>query len=107
MVELRVWPGQMHVFQIAAPMVPEATRSLRQIGEYIREATDRITTPPVIEDYADEEERDIIPPHPSMQISDQELEQPGNRMQSRIEELRDSKAERRYVQARAALIRAL
>ncbi|MBV9353398.1 MAG: alpha/beta hydrolase, partial [Mycobacterium sp.] len=40
-VQLRVWPGQMHVFQIAAPMVPEATRSLRQIGNYIREATDR------------------------------------------------------------------
>jgi acetyl esterase/lipase len=39
-VELRVWPGQMHVFQIAAPIVPEATRSLRQIGNYIREATD-------------------------------------------------------------------
>jgi acetyl esterase/lipase len=40
-VQLRVWPGQMHVFQIAAPMVPEATRSLRQIGDYIRDATDR------------------------------------------------------------------
>jgi acetyl esterase/lipase len=40
-VQLRVWPGQMHVFQIAAPMVPEATRSLRQIGNYIREATDQ------------------------------------------------------------------
>ena len=39
-VQLRVWPGQMHVFQIATPMVPEATRSLRQIGDYIREATD-------------------------------------------------------------------
>ena len=38
-VELRVWPGQIHVFQIAAPFVPEATRSLRQIGAYIREAT--------------------------------------------------------------------
>ncbi|MGH3561514.1 MAG: alpha/beta hydrolase fold domain-containing protein, partial [Mycobacterium sp.] len=38
-VEVRVWPGQIHVFQIAAPLVPEATRSLRQIGEYIREAT--------------------------------------------------------------------
>ncbi len=38
-VELRVWPGQIHVFQLAAPFVPEATRSLRQIGEYIREAT--------------------------------------------------------------------
>ena len=40
-VQLRVWPGQMHVFQIAAPMVPEADRSLRQIGNYIREATDQ------------------------------------------------------------------
>lgn len=38
-VELRIWPGQMHVFQITGPAVPEATRSLRQIGEYIREAT--------------------------------------------------------------------
>jgi acetyl esterase/lipase len=38
-VEIRVWPGQMHVFQICAPAVPEATRSLRQIGDYIREAT--------------------------------------------------------------------
>ena len=37
--EVRVWPGQMHDFQLAAPVVPEATRSLRQIGEYIREAT--------------------------------------------------------------------
>jgi acetyl esterase/lipase len=40
-VELRVWCGQMHVFQIAAPMVPEADRSLGQIGNYIREATAR------------------------------------------------------------------
>src|SRR4029077_711956 len=38
-VEVRVWPGQMHVFQLGAPAVKEATRSLRQIGEYIREAT--------------------------------------------------------------------
>lgn len=38
-VEIRVWPGQMHVFQLAAPAVPEANRSLRQIGDYIREAT--------------------------------------------------------------------
>ena len=37
--EVRIWPGQIHDFQLAAPVVPEATRSLRQIGEYIREAT--------------------------------------------------------------------
>jgi acetyl esterase/lipase len=38
-VEVHVWPGQMHVFQLAAPAVKEATRSLKQIGDYIREAT--------------------------------------------------------------------
>ncbi len=38
--EVRVWPGQLHDFQLAAPIVPEATRSLRQIGAYIREATE-------------------------------------------------------------------
>ncbi len=38
-VQLQVWPGQIHVFQLAAPMIPEATRSLRQMGRYIREAT--------------------------------------------------------------------
>ncbi len=38
-VEVRVWPGQMHVFQLAFPLVSEASRSLRQMGEYIREAT--------------------------------------------------------------------
>ena len=37
--EVRVWPGQIHDFQLAAPLIPEAKRSLRQIGEYIREAT--------------------------------------------------------------------
>ncbi|MEB4211975.1 alpha/beta hydrolase [Mycobacterium sp. 94-17] len=38
--EVRVWPGQIHDFQLAAPVVPEAMRSLRQIGDYIREATE-------------------------------------------------------------------
>jgi acetyl esterase/lipase len=37
--EVRVWPGQMHVFQLGAPLVPEAVRSLRHIGDYVREAT--------------------------------------------------------------------
>ncbi|HEU0191239.1 MAG TPA: alpha/beta hydrolase [Mycobacterium sp.] len=45
--ELRVFPGQIHVFQLAAPVVPEATRSLRQIGDYIRAAVaaDRQSAP--------------------------------------------------------------
>jgi len=38
-VEVRIWPGQMHVFQLGAPAVSEAGRSIKQIGEYIREAT--------------------------------------------------------------------
>lgn len=38
-VEIRIWPGQMHVFQLGAPAVSEASRSIKQIGEYIREAT--------------------------------------------------------------------
>jgi acetyl esterase/lipase len=42
--EVRIWPGQIHDFQLAAPVVPEATRSLRQIGEYIRDATDSPAT---------------------------------------------------------------
>jgi hypothetical protein len=50
-VQLRVWPGQMHVFQIAAPIVPEADQSLRQIGNYIREATERKATPPAVQGY--------------------------------------------------------
>ena len=59
-VELRVWPGQMHVFQIAALMVPEADRSLRQIGNYIREATDRKATPPVVQGYHRGSRRGVI-----------------------------------------------
>jgi len=50
-VQLRVWPRQMHVFQIAAPMVPEANRSLCQIGNYIREASERKATPPGVQGY--------------------------------------------------------
>lgn len=37
-VEIKVWPGQMHVFQVATKVVPEAKRSLAQIGQYIRDA---------------------------------------------------------------------
>lgn len=36
-VEVRIWPGQVHDFELCAPLVPEVTRSLRQIGEYIRD----------------------------------------------------------------------
>jgi acetyl esterase/lipase len=36
--QLRIWPGQIHVFQLATPLIPEASRSLRQIGDFIRAA---------------------------------------------------------------------
>jgi acetyl esterase/lipase len=39
-VEVVIWPGQIHVFQIAAAFVPEAKRSLRQIGEYVVAVTE-------------------------------------------------------------------
>ena len=40
MTRLRVAsPGQIHVFRLATPMIPEATHSLPQIGHYICEAT--------------------------------------------------------------------
>ena len=32
-----VWPGMWHVFQALAPLIPEADRSIRQIGNFIRE----------------------------------------------------------------------
>jgi acetyl esterase/lipase len=44
--EVRIWPGQMHVFQLCAPAVPEATRSLRHIGAYICEAAATTRTQP-------------------------------------------------------------
>lgn len=44
-VELGIWPGQIHVFQLAAPLVPEATRSLRQIGKYLLAAMSRAEQP--------------------------------------------------------------
>lgn len=49
-VQLTIWPGQIHVFQLAAPLVPEATRSLRQIGDYIRAAVPTAQFDPPISD---------------------------------------------------------
>ena len=34
-VELDVWPGQMHVFQAFARVLPEARRSLEQIAGFL------------------------------------------------------------------------
>lgn len=37
-VQVKIWPGQMHVFQAAAGLIPEAKQSLAEIGDYIRDA---------------------------------------------------------------------
>lgn len=38
-VDVVIWPGQIHVFQIAATIIPEAKRSLDQLGRFIIEKT--------------------------------------------------------------------
>ena len=37
--ELVVWPRMFHVFQMLAPLLPEAGKSIRQIGAFIRKNT--------------------------------------------------------------------
>ena len=39
-VQLKSWAGQVHVFQAAERFVPEARRSLNEIGAFIREQTE-------------------------------------------------------------------
>ena len=41
-VELKVWPGMWHVFQAGARFLPEARRSLDEIGRFVRKRLGRI-----------------------------------------------------------------
>jgi hypothetical protein len=61
----------------------------------------------VLEAHADEEERDLIPAPPSLQISDAELEALGETMAARIEKLRHSTIHRLRVKGKTALLRAI
>lgn len=61
----------------------------------------------VLEAHADEEERDLIPAPPRVQISDAELDALGEKMAARIEQLRDSTIHRLRVKGRTALLRAM
>ncbi len=61
----------------------------------------------VLEAHADEEERDMIPVPASVKLSDEDLDVLGSQMQSRIEELRNSKVQRLHVRARTAVFRAM
>jgi iron-sulfur cluster repair protein YtfE (RIC family) len=61
----------------------------------------------VLEAHADEEERDLIPAPPPVQISDAELNALGEKMAARMDQLRDSTIHRLRVKARTALLRAM
>lgn len=61
----------------------------------------------VLEAHADEEERDLIPAPPDVEISDAELEELGNKMAARMERYRGSALHRLRTKGRAALLRAL
>ncbi|GFG64420.1 hypothetical protein MKUB_19100 [Mycobacterium kubicae] len=61
----------------------------------------------VLEAHADEEERDMIPAPPEVKITDAELEELGNKMAARIEELRGSTLHKLRTKGRAALVRTL
>jgi len=61
----------------------------------------------VLEAHADEEERDMIPAPPPVQISDAELKTLGDEMAGRIEALRGSTVHKLRVKGRKALLRAM
>jgi hypothetical protein len=61
----------------------------------------------VLEAHADEEERDMIPVPASVKITDSELVELGQKMATRIEQLRESTAYKLRVKGRKSLLRAL
>ncbi|ODR03575.1 hypothetical protein BHQ21_21075 [Mycobacterium sherrisii] len=61
----------------------------------------------VLEAHADEEERDMIPAPPGVELSDAEVEELGEKMAARIEHYRGSAVHRLRTKGRAALVRAL
>ncbi len=61
----------------------------------------------VLEAHADEEERDMIPAPPPVQISDAELVDLGDKMATRIEQLRDSTVHKLRVKGRKAMLRGM
>lgn len=61
----------------------------------------------VLEAHADEEERDMIPAPPPVQLSDAELDDLGAKMAARIEQLRGSRLHRLRTRGKAALLKAI
>ena len=61
----------------------------------------------VLEAHADEEERDLIPAPPEVELTDAELEELGDKMAAMMERYRGSALHRLRTKGRAALVRAL
>ncbi|GAB3033249.1 hemerythrin domain-containing protein [Mycobacterium bourgelatii] len=61
----------------------------------------------VLEAHADEEERDMIPAPPPVELSDEELEELGAKMAARIEQLRGSSLYRLRTRGKASLLKAI
>lgn len=61
----------------------------------------------VLEAHADEEERDMIPAPPSVKISEAELEELGEKMAARIEQLRGSTLHKLRTKGKSALLRGI
>jgi hypothetical protein len=60
-----------------------------------------------LEAHADEEERDMIPAPPPVQLSDAELEELGNAMAARITQLRNSTLHKLRIKGKATLLKAI
>ncbi len=61
----------------------------------------------VLEAHADEEERDLIPAPPEVELTDADLEELGDKMAAMMERYRGSALHRLRTKGRAALVRAL
>lgn len=61
----------------------------------------------VLEAHADEEERDMIPAPPPVELSDAELDDLGAKMTARIEQLRGSRLHRLRVKGKSTLLKAI
>ena len=46
-IELQVWPGQVHVFQAFAALVPESVAAIAEIGRFVRQAVASPSANPV------------------------------------------------------------
>jgi hypothetical protein len=102
----------------AGPLIAVAHAEHRQVIDQLAVLLRTPPTAPGYEDewrsfatvlaaHAEEEERDMIPAPPPVQISDEELVELGDKMAARIEGLRDSTAHRLRVKGRKAMLRAL